>query len=375
MNTPGSCGFPHHLRFSRKRPAAFTLVELLVVIAIIGVLVALLLPAVQAARESARRSSCGNNLRQIGLAALNYESANNRLPPGYLAGKNFNRPFAESDATGDQQLTGVFTFILPYMEASAVADLFSQEINLGVDARDLPFFKPSKPKTWAAAQARLTTLLCPSMPDGLPSVSINFMNYGKLDAGFLKVFFSTLANETPEGMQLGLTHYQGIPGIWGQVGPGLFYTMNGINRINDDDLLGVFGIRSKTQLSQVTDGTAQTLMFGEAPGSFVNNVNELYPDGSQAVTSGFTRGNAWAGWGTLPTAIGLNVGFENGKPPNLGSTFDTKWGYYGSLHSGDVVQFCFVDGSVHALSKDINIDIYHGMSTMKGEEVLPTDQL
>ena len=88
-----------------KTRGGFTLVELLVVIAIIGILVGLLLPAVQAAREAARRMQCSNNLKQLGLAFHNYESANRTFPPGYLADNRLN-----------VQMWG--TMILPFMNAA-----------------------------------------------------------------------------------------------------------------------------------------------------------------------------------------------------------------------------------------------------------------
>ena len=359
--------------YSRSFKCAFTLVELLVVIAIIGVLVALLLPAVQAARESARRSSCANNLRQVGLAALNFESANKRLPPGYLAGTNWSKPWSASDSSGSHQLTGVFTYILPYLEATSVLEMFSQQIKLGVEAHDLPFFDLSKPNTWAAAQARISTFLCPSMPADLPMVSINFMNYGKVSGTALSLFFSNLVDVTPQEQQLGLTHYMGVPGIWGRVGPTATYNAGSGDRNNDDAYLGVFGIRTKTRLGEVTDGTSNTLMFGEAPGTVGTGIKELFPNATEAVVDGFARGHAWAGWGTLPTAIGLNVSYENGKP-NPGASYDTKWSYYGSLHPG-IVLFCNVDGSVQGLSRDMEMNTYHALSTMKGDEVVDKGQL
>lgn len=122
-------------RFHSRR-SAFTLVELLVVIAIIGILVGLLLPAVQAAREAARRMQCGNNLKQLGLALLNYESANKRLPSG------------RTDATS----LSAFGALMPYMEQSTVHQLIDFNVN-GNHANNA-----------AARAVTIPTLICPSDP-------------------------------------------------------------------------------------------------------------------------------------------------------------------------------------------------------------------
>ena len=348
---------------SRAKRAGFTLVELLVVIAIIGVLVALLLPAVQAARESARRSSCSSNLRQIGLAALNYESANKTLPPGYLAGKNFNKPASATDLTGNHQLTGVFVYLLPYLEASNVHKMFAEQIKLGVEARDLPYSDASKPTTWAAAQAKLSTFLCPSGPEGAPQTAMLDKSYGMLSGGWLIL----QSDAWPVTTQLGTTHYLGITGVWGSTGQGIMFPA-GSGKTTDDVLIGPFTVRSKTRLGQASDGTSRTLMFGEAPGSSGVNI----PDDFTAGTfTGYTQANAWAGWGTLPTAMGLDVSKENKN----GAQFDTKWSYYGSLHAGSVVQFAFMDGSVRPLNKSVDDNLLWSLSTIRGEETIDESSL
>src|SRR5438105_1065208 len=101
---------------------AFTLVELLVVIAIIGVLVALLLPAIQAARESARRAQCKNNLKQIGLALHNHESARRAFPPGYISNS------ATKNGPGTGPGWGWGAYILPYLEESSLQIDFKRTI-------------------------------------------------------------------------------------------------------------------------------------------------------------------------------------------------------------------------------------------------------
>jgi prepilin-type N-terminal cleavage/methylation domain-containing protein len=349
---------------SPDRRNGFTLVELLVVIAIIGILVALLLPAVQAARESARRSSCTNNLRQLGIAALNFESAHQRLPPGYLAGKKYATPAPANDF---QQWTGVFTFLLPYMEAGAVSDLFTQTLSVNVDQPDSQY--STDVAAWSAAQSHIGSLLCPSTPAEAPQAAILDKSFGRLQSGTF-TFFSR--GFTPD-VQLGLNHYQGVSGMLGDVGPDTSYVVDGKSRIVPNELVGVFGIRSKTKLSKVIDGTSHTLMFGEAPGTVGVGIRPDITGTPGGVFSGMVQGNAWAGWGVLPTNYGLDASVE-ADYPNPGARYDTIWSYFGSLHTG-IVQFCFVDGSVRTVRSDLEKPVLWALSTMGGQETVPTDSL
>jgi prepilin-type N-terminal cleavage/methylation domain-containing protein/prepilin-type processing-associated H-X9-DG protein len=156
--------------------AGFTLVELLVVIAIIGVLVALLLPAVQAAREASRRSSCLNNLKQIGLGVHNFESGHARLPHS-----------GQCDSTGSASTTymvhSTATLILPYIEQQAVYDMFDHESSpasfgatqtatgwtangalLHMNAKGRPYNDPANARWQTAAKTHISTYVCPSQP-------------------------------------------------------------------------------------------------------------------------------------------------------------------------------------------------------------------
>jgi prepilin-type N-terminal cleavage/methylation domain-containing protein len=110
----------------RNPRQAFTLVELLVVVAVIGMLVALLLPAVQAAREAARRTQCQNRLKQLGLAAHMFHDTHRRLPPGYLGP---DEPIPVPPVSDFRQFVGTLPYLLPQMELSQVHDRIEVELD------------------------------------------------------------------------------------------------------------------------------------------------------------------------------------------------------------------------------------------------------
>ena len=136
-----------HEQYTSPRPrrTAFTLVELLVVITIIGILIALLLPAVQAAREAARRMQCGNNLKQLGVGFHNFECANGGFPP-----RRWNQTMAANGV--DNGYTGWGTFLLPYIEQQALYDRYDWKYD---------FYDPINK---AVVETKLSVFICPTTP-------------------------------------------------------------------------------------------------------------------------------------------------------------------------------------------------------------------
>jgi prepilin-type N-terminal cleavage/methylation domain-containing protein/prepilin-type processing-associated H-X9-DG protein len=302
----------------RVRPKAFTLIELLVAIAIIGLLIALLLPAVQAAREAARRVQCVNNLRQVGLAILNYEQAHGKLPPGYVS--NFDSAGID---TGPGWAWAAMT--LPQLEQ---APLFSAlNFNLAIE-------------TPANATVRLASVgifLCPS--DTTASA------YWAVQRDF--------ATGAPlrQICQVAPSNYVGMYGI-GEPGP----AGN-----------GVFFRNSAIAIRDVTDGTAQTIFVGErshrlGEATWVGSVTDaiMYPTDDDNIGRYATE-----------TSSGMVLGHvgEGAGPGDPGSDVNQFY----SLHSGRGVNFLFGDGHVAFLKATMNYKAYLALATRAGGEVISAD--
>jgi prepilin-type N-terminal cleavage/methylation domain-containing protein len=295
----------------------FTLIELLVVIAIIGVLIALLLPAVQKIREAANRTSCTNNLKKLGLACHNYESAHKRFPPGYLGPIPNEQEYGA--AVNQIQHVGLLVYLLPYIEQ----DNLYRQLRIDFDIHHLGPAWFTNPTNWQLAQTRINLFECPSdnVGDDTPTQGIvlafHCFNY-KAD-----VVPNTDDNTDGVGFDLdpstapafGRTNYAGCAGLAGK-GTSLYWSK----------YEGIFTNRSRTTFASIADGSSNTLLLGEFTGGQMNGQRQY--------------ARAWMCSGVVPAWEGLPADRQDPLSP---PAFESK-------HPG-VIQFCFADGSVRSLRK------------------------
>jgi prepilin-type N-terminal cleavage/methylation domain-containing protein/prepilin-type processing-associated H-X9-DG protein len=310
-----------HMR--RRRRAGFTLIELLVVIAIIGVLIALLLPAVQAAREAARRSQCTNNLKQIGLALANYENANGSYP--------LSAWMQLSADTGVGDGASVHVAVLPYLEQAPLYNAFNGSLS-GFDVANATL-----------SASTVNEYICPS---------------DSLNAGDNYVF--------QPGAFVGLLPFQvrftSYAGSWGYLtgyfdgafSPSALQQFNGVLAPN-----GWSGVLSRPtiKLSEITDGTSNTIAFGEHAQGLLSKSDRpgRIPPGNFFYNSYWAQSNANRNVGSMLSEM-YPINAYKKYPPYIGKLIDDEGAIVAgasSFHPGGA-NFLFCDGSVRFLKETID---------------------
>lgn len=357
---------------SQQRRTAFTLIELLVVIAIIGILVSMMLPAVQASREAARRMSCSNNLRQIGLAAQNYHTAFKRFPAGYVSyetsdGSGLASAFIDPLTWDGAPGWGWAAGLLPYFESNSIAAALRY---------DEPIWSPANEE---AIGATIPLMLCPSSTGGDdPFIIRDEMGVPLIIDG--------------RQVRVGRSHYvasHGQESCWGECGSaatGEVFTniYTGATKIIpiDGDASrvadGPFFRNSKTRFRDVLDGTANTIFFGEhssalsektwvgvVPGAFTHPEFTSPENGPDAAAT-LTLVHAGPSGGELDIT---------GKPIIHPVNFPTYHvGQMYSQHPGGG-HVCMGDGSVQYITEFVDLLIWAEMSSMAEGEHVDWDRL
>jgi prepilin-type N-terminal cleavage/methylation domain-containing protein len=257
--------------FSLRARSGFTLVELLVVIAIIGILVALLLPAVQAAREAARRSQCSNNLKQIGLALHNHENAFTYMPPWAF---DFDPAPAGNPLGNQRQGHSPLTMILPYMEQQNVISATKLDRSV-ID----PINWPPPWGTNEAAMTKVKNYICPSSPSRIIDYAPYFVGLGLPNAG---------------PFTIGGSDYFAIRGAHNNFRNACAPTLPLPS--NACGALGVKGtmtngnlIVGKASFAHITDGTSNTFLIGESAGK-----HQVYSRGLRMVSPNQPGSAGWS---------------------------------------------------------------------------------
>jgi prepilin-type N-terminal cleavage/methylation domain-containing protein/prepilin-type processing-associated H-X9-DG protein len=330
----------------RSGRRGFTLIELLVVIAIIGILIGLLLPAVQKIRDSAAKAQCTNNLKQIGLALHSYHDTQGSFPPGYLDGNTNPNSTPDNDVGPGW---GWASFLLPYVEQQNVCNQIHFSVTVGVGSNA------------AISQLPLKVYLCPA--DGTQETIIIY------DSTFT-VPVVMLAHGNYVGCNGWEECFNGAGGN-PQAGSGTDGDPGGLGQAG----VGVFWRNSRNRVASVTDGLSNTIFVGERCGAHSPTTwTGAYPGGR---CPAWMSTQPWTAPYTPPPGppydnadFGEALVLAHGNfthLPNADNPFydpDTFW----SMHTGGA-NFLFGDGSVHFLASSIDGWTYTTLCTISGGEV------
>jgi len=360
----------------KKRSSGFTLVELLVVIAIIGILVALLLPAVQSAREAARRMSCGNNLKQFGLALHNYHDTYKCFPPALLNSGRYTGG-ADADTSTLAQYhypEGVrnhagWLFMLPYIEQGPLADAIDMNGPTNTSNPRAGGPDPTSHPLWpqnqlALADVRVPILECPSHAHSgeLSTYAPNSSSFYTRDRARRGSYLFVVGYATDYNRNwdyyLQASGYEAV-----RVGP--------------------FGNNSHCRIAQITDGTANTAAIGESAGGATQLTSTHFGPWGLHGTHTSVHGRTVAGggaWMTDPSYRTRSNWDAWKRDWHINSAWQGRvdgksyaW-VFRSQHPGGA-QFTFCDGSVHMLNETMDYFIFCSMTFLGDGNVVNIDNL
>ena len=322
----------------------FTLVELLVVIAIIGILIGMLLPAVQVVREAARRSNCLNNMRQLGIALHNYEGANKAFPPSRLDPDDQRIPSHLTNHRGESAFQSWTTLILPYIEQGNLADNF--------DFRQ-PWFDDASSNNSTVIQTQLALFKCPSSPtaEGVDPYHVTGAaagDYGSINEVKKRVYTDVL----------------GVPDPGSSAREGLLSKFH------------------ENRIALASDGLSNTLYVAECAGQ-----PEVYIAGGRMTMEDFANyrddkvvnfngqlvPEDGTGWADPDCGFSINGATDDGLDrygPKMINAINVSEVY--AFHTGGA-SFAMADGSAHFINESIDAETFVQLCTRAGGEVVASD--
>lgn len=335
-----------------KSRVGFTLVELLVVIAIIGILVALLLPAVQAAREAARRNQCKNNLKQLALASLNYESTHRTFPFG---GWGFFWVGDPDWGVGEKQPGGPFFQISPFIEETSVMQIGA---GLGNNIREVT--TPKKDALMTLIASPIQSFICPSRravnvypastKDGTPTGEPKNFTWNASRTA------NNLYAKTDYGFNTG-------GGSDDTSGPGgeCYELYPNCDKFKPLPTNGIVGFRWGARMGQVTDGTSKTAMVVEKYIPVPHYETGQHDGDDNTCFHGYDI-DVVRGFGMRPRQ---DTDYDKAK--NLKSLEGEYKEAAGGPHAG-IVQVAYCDGSVHSVGLDVEKHVWVNLGDRKNDE-------